>query len=40
VGDTLLLDAPWPDDLDPATVPFLKRSVTILRRVGYFDVWT
>ncbi len=40
VDDTLLLDAPWPDDLDLATVPFLKRSVTILRRVGYFDEWT
>jgi hypothetical protein len=40
VDDTLLLDAPWLDDLDPATVPFLKRSVTILRRVGYFDDWT
>ncbi len=39
MDDTLVLDAQWPDDLDPATVPFLKRSVTILRHVGYFDDW-
>jgi hypothetical protein len=37
VDDTFLLDAPWPDDLDPATVPFLTRNVTILRRMGYYD---
>jgi hypothetical protein len=40
VDDILLLDAPWPDDLDPATVPFRKRSVTILRRMGFFDDWS
>ena len=32
-----ILDAPWPDDLDPATVQFRTRSVTILRRMGFFD---
>jgi hypothetical protein len=37
VDDTLLLDTPWPDDLDPATVPFRTRSITILRRMGYLD---
>jgi hypothetical protein len=36
VDDTHLLNASWPDDLDPATVPFRQRSVTILRRMGYF----
>ena len=40
MDDTLLLDSPWPDDLDPATVPFLARSVTVLRRAGFFDDWT
>jgi hypothetical protein len=35
--DDALLNAPWSDGLDPATVPFRKRSVTILRRMGYFD---
>jgi hypothetical protein len=38
--DDTLLDAPWPDGLDPATVPFRKRTVTILQRVGYFDDWS
>jgi hypothetical protein len=40
VDDTPILDAPWPDDLDSATVPFRQRSVTILERMGYFDDWT
>ena len=37
VDDTPILNAPWPPDLDPADVPFRTRSVTILRRMGYFD---
>ena len=37
MDDTLLLDAPWPPNLDPATVPFRTRTVTILRRMGYHD---
>jgi len=37
VNGTLFLDAPWPPDLDPATVPFRKRSVTVLRWAGYYD---
>ena len=37
---THLFDAPWPPDLDPATAPFLTRSVTVLRRMGFFDDWT
>ncbi len=32
-----LLAQPWPPDLNPATVPFRTRSVTILRRMGLFD---
>jgi hypothetical protein len=32
--DGPILDAPWPPDLDPATVPFRVRTVTILRRKG------
>jgi hypothetical protein len=40
VDDAFLLEAPWPPDLDPATVPFRKRTVTILRRMGYFDDWS
>lgn len=35
-----LLDAPWPPDLDPATVPFNVRTVTVLQRRGLFDDWT
>jgi hypothetical protein len=38
--DGTLLNAPWPDKLDPADVPFRTRSVTILRRAGYFDDWS
>jgi hypothetical protein len=30
-----LLNAAWPPGLDPATVPFLTRSVTIPPRMGY-----
>jgi hypothetical protein len=37
VDDTGILTEPWPPDLDPATVPFRKRTVTILRRFGFFD---
>jgi len=41
----MLIAVPWrigrsihaSDDLDPAAVPFRKRSVTILRRTGFFD---
>ena len=40
MDDALLLNAPWPSDLDPATVPFHKRTVTILRRMGFFDDWS
>jgi hypothetical protein len=37
VDDSGILNEPWPPDLDPATVPFRKRTVTILRRLGFFD---
>jgi hypothetical protein len=37
VDDTLILDAPWPPDLDPAIVPFRAHTVTILRRLGFVD---
>ena len=40
VDDTLIFDAQWPNDLDPSTVPFRKRSITILRRAGFFDDWS
>jgi hypothetical protein len=40
VDDALLLTAPWPDDLDPADVPFRTRTITILRRAGFFDDWS
>jgi hypothetical protein len=36
----LILDAPWPPDLDPETVPFRVRTVTILRRKGIWDDMT
>jgi hypothetical protein len=29
VDGTRLLDAPWPDDLDPADVPFRERAIGI-----------
>ena len=31
---------PWPEDLDPATVPFKGRSETILRRHGFYGNWS
>ena len=31
------LDSPWPDDLDPASVPFKTRTETVLRRAGFYD---
>jgi hypothetical protein len=37
VNDTGILSEPWPPDLDPSTVLFRKRTVTILRRLGFFD---
>ena len=37
MDDALILDAPWPDDLDPADVPFRTRTVTVLTRMGFFD---
>ena len=37
MGDPPILNTPWPSDLDPADVPFRKRSVTVLKRQGYFD---
>lgn len=37
VADTPIFDPPWPSDVDPANVPFRTRTVTILRRTGYFD---
>ncbi|MCJ7781758.1 MAG: hypothetical protein MUQ27_13140 [Acidimicrobiia bacterium] len=35
MGSAPLLNEPWPPDLDTADVPFRKRSVSILRRMGY-----
>jgi hypothetical protein len=36
VDTNLILSASWPDDLDPATVPFTKRTATILERKGIY----
>jgi hypothetical protein len=36
VDTTPILTAPWPYDLDPATVPFMKRTVTVLERQGIY----
>ena len=36
VDTTPILTAPWPDDLDSATVPFTKRTVTVLERQGIY----
>jgi hypothetical protein len=33
----MILDRPWPEDLDPATAGFKTRTITILRRHGYWD---
>lgn len=35
-----ILESSWPSDLDPATVPFKARTVTVLRRQGFSDDWT
>ena len=35
-----LLDTPWPDDLNPADVPFRGRTETVLRRHGFYDDWS
>jgi hypothetical protein len=40
VDNTRLLDSPWPNDLDPATVEFKGRSETVLRRNGLYDDWS
>ena len=37
VDDAPLFDLPWPDDLDPAAVPFKTRTETVLRRAGFYD---
>jgi hypothetical protein len=36
VDTTLIFTAPWPYDLAPATVPFMKRTVTVLERQGIY----
>ncbi|MDK1018416.1 MAG: hypothetical protein QGD89_03315 [Actinomycetota bacterium] len=40
MDNDLLLDMPWPEDLDPAIVPFAGRTVTVLRRHGFYDDWS
>ena len=35
-----LLDAQWPADHNPGTVPFKRRSVTALSRHGFYSNWT
>ena len=37
IDERPILNEPWPDDLNPATVPFRTRSSTVLKRQGYFD---
>jgi hypothetical protein len=36
VNTALILTALWPRDLDPATVPFAKRTATVLERQGIY----
>jgi hypothetical protein len=36
VDTTPILTGPWPYDLDPADVPFTKRTVTVLERQGIY----
>jgi hypothetical protein len=33
----MILDRPWPEDLDPALAGFKTWTITILRRHGYWD---
>ncbi len=40
MDNDLLLDMPWPVDLDPGSVPFEGRTETILRRHGFYDDWS
>jgi hypothetical protein len=40
VDNTRLLDSLWPNDLDPASVPFKGRTETVLRRQGFYDDWS
>ena len=37
VSSTRILDTRWPEDLDPETVPFATRTVTVLQRHGLYD---
>jgi hypothetical protein len=39
VDDTPILNTSWPDDLNPADVPFNGRTETVLRRQGFYDDW-
>lgn len=36
MDDAPILNHPWPPNLNPADVPFRSRTVTILRRKGFF----
>jgi hypothetical protein len=37
VNSAPILTSPWPQDLDPAAVPFTKRTATILQRQGLYE---
>ena len=37
MSGNLVIDLPWPDDLDPEAVPFATRTETVLRRGGLYD---
>lgn len=37
MGNGVILDEPWPADLDPADVPFKQRTRTVLKRQGLLD---
>ena len=37
VSSDPILDLHWPDDLDPAMVPFAARTQTVLRRRGLYN---
>jgi len=40
MGSARIFDEPWPANLDPATVPFKGRTVTVLCRQGFYDDWS
>ncbi|MCL1592945.1 MAG: hypothetical protein M3132_01165 [Actinomycetia bacterium] len=40
MNNTRIFETPWPEDLNPADVPFEGRTETVLRRHGFYDDWS